>query len=64
MDKNPGDRMEKCGGLMEPVGALKRAGEMVVMQQCVRCGFERNNKMRPQDNFDALVEISKKVGER
>lgn len=58
VDINPGDRLEKCGGLMAPVGAIKRKGETIVTHQCQKCGFERNNKIRPEDNFDVLVQIS------
>ena len=57
VDKNPGDRLEVCQGLMAPVGALKKNGDMYIMQQCTRCGFERNNKFCAEDNFDALLKI-------
>lgn len=59
VDKNPGDRLEVCQGLMKPVGALQKNGQMYIMHQCVRCGFERNNSLRPEDNFDALLAIQK-----
>jgi methionyl-tRNA synthetase len=58
VDKNPGDRAEKCGGMMEPVSFEKRAGEYSVLHRCVRCGFERRNNFVKGDNFDALIKLT------
>lgn len=58
VDKNPGDRAEKCGGLMEPVSVSKKAGDYVLLQRCGTCGFERKNKMEKGDNFDVLLPLS------
>lgn len=44
---------------MKPIGAIKRGEEYSVIQQCQKCGFERKNKMLPEDNFEALVEIAR-----
>ena len=62
VDVNPGDRAEDCGGMMEPVGALKRAGKYEVLQRCIKCGFERKNKLGAEDNFQTLVALSEKLG--
>lgn len=59
VDKNPGDRKEKCGGLMQPVSAIKRGEDYFILQQCQRCGFERKNKMAPEDDFEALLHLSR-----
>jgi rubrerythrin len=59
VDINPGDRAEKCGGLMKPVGVIKRGKDMVITHQCELCGFERNKKLEPEDDFSALLEIMK-----
>jgi ribosomal protein L37E len=59
VDRNPGDRLEVCQGLMAPAQALKKNGEIYIMHQCARCGFERNNKFGAEDNFDALLKIQK-----
>lgn len=60
VDINPGDREEKCGGLMKPVGVFKKGEVYNVNQQCQKCGFERKNKILPEDDFSKLVAISKK----
>ena len=58
VDINPGDRAEECQGLMEPIHVELRAGSYVILQRCVKCGFERRNKAQENDNFDKLVEYS------
>lgn len=61
VDINPGDRAATCGGLMEPVGLAMRHGTYVLSHRCVICGFERENKVSPDDNFEAIVAVSKRV---
>lgn len=58
VDINPGDRAATCGGPMEPVAAELKNGEWVIVHRCTLCGFERKNKTVPEDNFDAIMEIS------
>ena len=57
VDVNPGDREEICGGLMAPVGILKRGADYLITHQCQKCGFERQKKLEKGDNFDALVSL-------
>jgi rubrerythrin len=64
VDVNPGDRAEGCGGMMEPIGAIKKGKGYVITHQCKKCGFERINKLLPEDNFDMLLHISKKLGDK
>jgi RNHCP domain len=59
VDINPGDRAEECGGLMKPISALKKGADYSVLQQCQKCGFERKNKVLPEDDFATLVSITK-----
>jgi hypothetical protein len=59
VDIFPGDRMEECGGLMEPVDAIQNGGEWSVVQKCEKCGKIHKNKLSPDDNFNALLDIKK-----
>lgn len=59
VDVNPGDRLEPCQGLMKPVFVESKAGEYVLLQECIKCGFKRKNKVGKGDNFDVVLEISK-----
>lgn len=58
VDVNPGDREEGCEGMMEPVRISTKKGENTVGHRCIRCGFERVNKVRKEDNFDTIIKIS------
>ncbi len=64
VDKNPGDRLEACGGMMEPVGAEKEGKDYMIHHRCMICGFQRRNSLRPEDSFDVFVEISRKAGSK
>jgi hypothetical protein len=59
VDKNPGDRAEKCGGMMKPVSVIKTKGDFSIIHQCQVCGFEKKNKLAPEDDFDKVVRLSK-----
>jgi hypothetical protein len=61
VDKNPGDRAEACRGMMEPIRSEKKGKDFMIVQKCIKCGFERKNTFGAGDNFDALVKISKFV---
>lgn len=56
-DINPGDRAQKCRGLMEPVGYLLKKGKKVLVQRCLKCGVERLNKVSKSDNLEALYPL-------
>lgn len=60
VDINPGDRNEKCQGMMEPVGVEMRKGKYFILQRCLGCGFERFNNVGEDDSFDAIISIGKK----
>lgn len=58
VDVNPGDRQEKCHGLMEPVGLKVKGEGYNILYHCVSCGFERWNRTSENDNFDTILKIS------
>lgn len=58
VDVFPGDREEKCRGLMEPIRIEKKGKEYIIIHKCVRCGVEKPNKAVKEDNFQMLVQIS------
>lgn len=59
VDINPGDRAEECGGLMEPIDLELKDGKYIILHRCVKCGFERRNKVCEEDNFETVLELSK-----
>lgn len=60
VDIDPGDRASSCGGMMAPIGASESGGEWSILQKCQVCGFERKNKILPEDNFDMVINLSTK----
>jgi len=58
VDVNPGDRLEICGGLMEPVGIEQRGGDYLIIHKCQKCGIKKKNKSSEDDNFEELLKIS------
>jgi hypothetical protein len=64
VDKDPGDRAESCGGMMEPVAVEQGdGGEAVIVQNCLKCGTTRRCRRAKDDSFDAIVAVARKVAE-
>ncbi len=59
VDINPGDRSCTCGGLMKPIEIQQKNGEFVILHKCIKCGFERKNKVQENDDINKIIEISK-----
>jgi rubrerythrin len=51
VDINPGDRMSKCGGMMRPIDLEQKNGNFVIVHQCEKCGFQRKNKAKENDDL-------------
>ena len=58
VDVNPGDRLEDCQGLMEPIGIELKKGEHVILHRCVKCVQVRRNKSSKDDKFDIILQLS------
>lgn len=58
VDVNPGDRQAACRGMMEPIKIDSKNGEYVIVHRCVKCGFERRNKVVQGDNFQLIIKIA------
>lgn len=57
VDNFPGDRENDCGGLMEPKDIEKEGEIFYVVQICQKCGFQKRNKILPNDNQKRILEI-------
>ncbi len=60
VDVNPGDREATCGGLMVPMRVEPFEGSFKILHRCERCGYEKKNRTAPEDDFDALLQITEK----
>jgi ribosomal protein L37AE/L43A len=54
----PGDRAEKCQGLMEPKYAIYQKSRWRIIHQCQKCGALKICNASPTDNPDLLVKLS------
>ena len=53
VDKDPGDRLEECKGLLKPIGMENNPKKgYVIIYQCEKCGAIRKNKMAEDDDFN------------
>lgn len=59
VDNIPGDRANKCNGLMAPVGIDYKNQQYSVTHKCLRCGEVKHNKISPDDDFNKIIELSK-----
>ena len=60
VDINPGDRMETCHGILEPIGLEKGKKETYkIVYKCNKCGQERKCIMASDDSFDTMLKIMK-----
>lgn len=62
VDVVPGDRAATCGGLLDPVGAEIRGGDVVIHHKCRRCGATHRVRAAVGDpggdDWEALVKTS------
>lgn len=64
-EKNPGDRLSVCKGLMEPVGLrfkneLGEVGELMIVHECESCGMISKNRIAGDDELEEILEVFKK----
>jgi DNA-directed RNA polymerase subunit RPC12/RpoP len=43
----------------EPVGIDIKDGEYIIYYRCQKCGYKFQVKASPQDNFEAILSLSK-----
>ncbi len=58
VDKNPGDRKNKCRGLLKPIGMEKYKDTYKIIYQCEKCNTIHKNIMAKDDNMNILINLS------
>lgn len=58
VDINPGDREDKCQGLMKPLSARLSHDEWRIYYGCQKCGYTRFNKAAEKDNIETIIKLS------
>jgi Zn ribbon nucleic-acid-binding protein len=44
---------------MKPTRVEKEGGEYILVNQCIKCGYEKRNKTNENDNFEEVLNIAK-----
>ncbi|MDP3988993.1 MAG: RNHCP domain-containing protein [bacterium] len=58
VDIVPGDRKEKCKGLMKPIGIDQHSKKgWMIIHRCTLCAIERRNKMAEDDHMETLLQL-------
>ena len=60
VDKEPGDRLDSCGGMMEPTSLEGTTPKYRIVHTCSKCGAVRRVRTDGRDDAGALVELSGK----
>ena len=56
VDIFPGDRLEDCHGLMEPIAVeAKKGGKFVLVHKCVKCGETTRVAVAKDDNTELCL---------
>ena len=59
VDINPGDRLEKCHGMLEPIGIENNSKKgYVIIYKCKKCGQIRKNIVAKDDNMNLVIKLS------
>ena len=58
VDIMPGDRLNTCKGLLEPIGIEKYKNTYKIIYKCLKCGQVHKNVMAKDDNYDLIIKLS------
>ena len=58
VDIMPGDRLNKCHGLLKPIGLEKFKQSFKIIYKCNKCGELHKNINAHDDNGDLIIELS------
>lgn len=61
VDVFPGDRLEKCHGIMDAVGYNQKHGEWIITHCCRICKKIQNNKKSDDDSDEALFKLAESI---
>lgn len=60
LDIMPGDRANKCMGLLVPIDIEKFKDTYKIIYKCEKCGEIHKNIIATDDNFDEIINIMQK----
>ncbi len=60
VDINPGDRLNKCQGLLKPIEIERFKNTYKIIYKCEKCNMNHKNIIAVDDNMDLIIELSVK----
>jgi hypothetical protein len=57
VDNNPGDRSNRCSGLMRPIGIKKKGKKISIIHHCIKCNQQKTNIISKDDNYDFVLSL-------
>ena len=64
VDCNPGDRANKCLGMLKPIGIEKFRNTFKIIYKCLKCEEIHKNIIAKDDNMDLIIELSTNIGQK
>lgn len=64
VDNDPGDRLNSCAGLMEPIYVSYTNNEKYVVHKCIKCSLEKRNLLNETDSVEMMIQIQKKLANK
>ena len=58
LDINPGDRLNTCHGLLEPIKIEKFKDTYKIIYKCKKCGEFHKNNIARDDNMDLIIKLT------
>ena len=58
VDINPGDRMNKCKGLLKPTGIEKFKDTFKILYECEKCKKLHKNIIASDDDINLIIDLS------
>ena len=60
VDINPGDRLNKCKGLLQPIEIEKFKDTYKIIYKCMKCNSLHKNIIAKDDDINEIIKISTK----
>ena len=64
VDIFPGDRLEECQGLMDPIALETKDGQYRITHECRVCQYQKINNTQTDDESEALYALAKKLADK
>ena len=61
VDINPGDRSNKCQGLLKGIGIEKYKNTYKIIYKCSKCAQLHKNIIATDDDFDIIIKLSSSI---